>query len=86
MLVHDDMEEPVRPRDDDEAPELELDDLDDVSGDLSGRSYDELADSARAALEREHDADKAELEPDDAAAAVIETEARPWPDADERPV
>ncbi|MCR8671537.1 hypothetical protein [Agrococcus sp. HG114] len=73
---------------DDEAPELAVDaeSPDDPAGDLSGRSFDELSDRARAAIEREHAADKAELEPDDAAVAVLEGSEPPGPDADERPV
>lgn len=83
-----DIEEPERSRDDDEAPELALDAdaPEGVSGDLSGRSYDELSDLARAAIERDDATANAELEPDDAAAAVVEGSEPPGPDADERPV
>lgn len=83
-----DIEEPERSRDDDEAPEIALDAdaPDGVSGDLSGRSYDELSDLARAAIERDDATAKPEHEPDDVAAAVVEGSEPPGPDADERPV
>ncbi len=88
MVEHEELEEPGRPRDDDEAPELAVDEdaPEGASGDVSGRSYDELSDRARAAMAREHVADKAELEPDDAAAALLEVTEPPGPDADDRPV
>lgn len=84
----DEIEEAERPRDDDEAPELALDadGPEGAAGDLSGRSYDELSDRARAVMEREQALAKPDLEPDDAAAAVLEISEDRGPDADERPV
>ncbi|MDR7233398.1 hypothetical protein ACIQC8_09730 [Agrococcus sediminis] len=85
MVQHEEDEEPRR---DEDAPELAVD-ADapaDVPGDMSGRSFDELADRARAAIEREHLADHADLEPDDASLTAQAQASPPRPDADDRPV
>ncbi|MCH1884156.1 hypothetical protein [Agrococcus sp. ARC_14] len=74
-------------RRDDDGPDVELpDDRASFGDDATGRSYDELADRAQAVIDRTHEMEKPELEPDDASVAAQAASAHPGPDADERPV
>lgn len=78
-------------REDDEGPDVEVPGQDvDGSGqfvdDATGRSYDEQADRAQAVIDRAHEMDKPELEPDDASIAAQVQSSSPRPDADDRPV
>lgn len=92
-MANDDASDDGRPGDDrrDDQPDVELpgEDIDgseEFVDDATGKSYDELADRAQAVIDRAHEMEKPELEPDDASAAAQAASARPGPDADERPV
>jgi hypothetical protein len=78
-------------REDDEGPEVEVpgqevDGSADFIGDATGRSYDEQAERAQAVIDRAHELDKPELEPDDASIAAQAASSTPGPDADDRPI
>lgn len=86
MVIH---EEPTDARrDDEDVPDVEVPGDDPLTGAdaATDASFDEQADRAQAAIDRAHETEKAELEPDDASVAAQAASARPGPDADERPV
>ena len=49
-------------------------------------NYDERAERAQAVIDRAHEMEKPELEPDDASIAAQVQSSSPRPDADDRPV
>ena len=91
MANYEQPEQDRRDVDDEEGPDVmlpgqDVDGSEDFVDDATGRSYDEMAERAQAVIDRAHEMEKPELEPDDASIAAQVQSSSASGRGDDRPV